>query len=254
MERELPIYEIMGTEFLIDIEKNELRQLDNPENTISFNTMREWAKNYEFRYNPITKNLPAIGNAQLGIEVAIPQKVYLDPEGMSLKYQIPVAELKGKTDFEAMNDKLQLEKRLNGELPIINIAGSDYRVLVEERKLIQAEMPFQAIDLSKLQVAEDNESYIAYYQTPLKKVVDIQPGIMQLPKDVVGIHIPYELKLDPVGFARQHGLDEMAVLSFYPLQRELKAKVVSLAETELPYLVERNREQLKQNRGLRPGM
>lgn len=253
MERQLPTYTIEGTEFVVDVVKNELRQEDDPGNRISFDDLQEDGRHYVLRYEPFIKNLPDefIRYGRYLVDVIVPQKVYLDPEGMAILYNVPVAQLRGKTDNDLLSNEELLQKRYPDGAPVIYLAGNAYEILVERRLLLLTENPAHTIDLSKLAVADDNEHYLGYYHTPDKRMVAIDPGLTSLPLNVVAVNIPVEYRLDPAGFARWKGLEQETVLRDFPQEKELKAKVMPLWDTDLPALVQRNKAQLKQQRGLR---
>src|ERR1700761_4504127 len=107
MERELPIYNIHGTEFIVDIENNELRQKGKEDNFISFLDMTDKGTHYSFYYDKDRKEM-SIGNKadHEGIILTdIPPMARLDPEAMSKKYGVPVDEVKNMKDFDIIVDK-----------------------------------------------------------------------------------------------------------------------------------------------------
>ncbi|HEX7691382.1 MAG TPA: hypothetical protein VF408_03275 [Sediminibacterium sp.] len=55
MERELPVIEICGTRFLVDVVKEELRQKDNPRNTIAFYEMMQNDRGFVLCYDRASK-------------------------------------------------------------------------------------------------------------------------------------------------------------------------------------------------------
>lgn len=242
MERILPSFEIEGTEFIVDVSKKELRQLDNPDNTISFDDMKDNVTHYTINYSRVEKNFPAPfqQGSQDVVEIDIPQMVQLDPIGMAQKHGITIEELQNKNDFDVIVDQKLLSVRLSGMLPKINIAGHNFIVDLRLSEL-RPENDFSTkIDLRNLDVSNDGEKFICFYEPSSKKVVEIDSTITELPKGVVMLEIPDEMKLDPVAVARQFGVDEKSFLRKYPLQMQLDAKVVPLSETGLPAFVKKN--------------
>ncbi len=57
-ERKLPTLSIEGTIFIVDVQKEEIRQQDNAENSIGFNEMSYSKDGYRFDYNKELKNIP----------------------------------------------------------------------------------------------------------------------------------------------------------------------------------------------------
>ena len=95
MERKLPIAEIAGTSFYVDVIGEELRQADNGGNRISFNELTENKGGYSFIYDPHTKNVPQSSpdteNKSGGlVKVTLPALMELDPAGLAEKYGIPI--------------------------------------------------------------------------------------------------------------------------------------------------------------------
>ncbi len=103
MKRELPVYTIEGTDFIVDVEKLQLYEKADPENRISVFDMKDVGDGYVFDYSLKAKNLPElfIDNQDITV-VKIPELVKLDPAGMAKKYGLGVEEIKGRTDFDLM--------------------------------------------------------------------------------------------------------------------------------------------------------
>ena len=98
MERKLPIAEIAGTSFYVDVLREELRQTDKSENRISFNELAETGEGYSFNYDIRTKNIPqrdadVESDREYLVKVTLPALMELDPEGIAEKYGIPIEAL-----------------------------------------------------------------------------------------------------------------------------------------------------------------
>ncbi|WP_423147799.1 hypothetical protein [Rubrolithibacter danxiaensis] len=249
MKRQLPIHIIEGTEFIVDVQQGQLRQADKPENVILFEDMQYKESHYTFRYDLSTKNIPFSFTAdpKNAREVQVPQMVTLDPAGMAEKYSIPVLSLKDKTDFDIIVDKKLLQERLNGKLPMINIAGHDFIVDFRLKELRPKDDFSTSIRLHDLHYVIEQEKYLAYYHPASHQVIDIDPArIKEVPRGVVLIEIPFERKLDPVAAAREYGMDYKDMLVKYPILKNLQANVIPIEQTNLPKLVKTNREREKQ--------
>ena len=92
---------------------------------------------------------------------------------------------------------MDLKQRIGGKLPEIDIAGTMFFVEVRLRELRSDFRLMKRINLDKLETGPDGESYRFAYDTNLKEQVNIDPGIMEWPKEVVIVEIPGDLKLDP---------------------------------------------------------
>jgi hypothetical protein len=254
MERQLPTYNIHGTEFIVDIENNELRQKGKEDNFISFLDMADKGTHYSFYYDKDRKEM-SIGNKadNAGIVLTdIPPMARLDPEAMSKKYGVPVDAVKNMKDFDIIVDKELFEKRMQGQLPIVKVAGHDFYVdlrMGQLRAHVPENEPFlgRALNLNQLHVSDDGEKFLGFYHIPSKSQFHVDSEIKKLPKDVVLLEIPNELYLDPIGVARQYGMDASAFVRKYPIQKTLEAKVIPLSETELPRIVKENQQKSKLN-------
>ena len=241
------IFEIEGTSFEVDIDKQVLRQTNDQTNEISFiNDMTDLGGHYLLRYDKVTKRPEPERYDQHIENVAIPSLIQLDPEGMSEKYGIPIDQLAGKTDFEVIVDQNALALRQNGILPQIDLAGEKFTVDLRLHELRNSQYFFPVISLKSFELTNDGWHYEAYYHPVMKQVVDLDPKLLEFPEGVIKLKIPNEIGLDPVATARQYGMEERDMLRRYPIQKDLKAEVIPLSETHIPALIRQNKEGLQQ--------
>jgi hypothetical protein len=246
--RPVPIFTIEGTSFVVDINKQVLRQTNDQENEISFiNHMQDHGTFYRLLYDQDEKRAAEDLFDQNRVKVIdIPQLTELDPEGMALKYQIPPEQLRGKSDFDVMVDQDALLRRQQGILPQIDIAGEAFTIDLRLQELRNTQYFFPVISLKSFALIDDGSGYEAFYHPVIKQIVEIDPKLTEFPEGVIKIQIPNELGLDPVATARKYGIEEREVLRRYPIHKALKAAVIPLSETNIPGLIQRNREQLRQ--------
>ncbi|MDN5287462.1 MAG: hypothetical protein JWR38_3736 [Mucilaginibacter sp.] len=245
----LPIFTIKERDFLVDINQQVLREVERPANEISFvDDMKDLGTHYVLCYD-VERGVKYreadqhYSSSETWINV--PLMIELDPEGMAAKYGLTTDQLKGKTDFEVIVDQDALEQRLAGVLPRIHIAGEVFIIDLRLHELRHAKNFHLVLSLKSFDLTPDRWKYEAYYHPYIKQVVEIDPKLTELPDSVVRIRLPNEVGLDPVGTARRYGMEESALLRRYPIQKELKAEIISLSETDLPALIQRNREQLR---------
>ena len=98
MKRQLPCVTIEGTEFCVDVMREELFEKANQKNRISFNVFSQEGNGYTFLYDRTRKNVPENGETIEKLEesfvwVTLPALMELDPEGIALKYDIPLSVL-----------------------------------------------------------------------------------------------------------------------------------------------------------------
>ncbi|QRY55576.1 hypothetical protein [Sphingobacterium siyangense] len=239
MERELPVITIEETDFMVDVHNITLKEQGNEDNTISIFHMRELKRGYEFIYDKLTKSMSlwtAVDENR--VVVAIPEMVDLDPIGMSLKYGVPVEELQTKNDFELMVDQEALRRRLDGELPIIEIEGHSFIVdLANNRLAPSRDTGAPGISFAAIEACYDDEkeAYIITFNTKegAYQPVDFEK-INVLPEDIVAVSIPFELQLDPIGFNQKYGSEEFQFLKEYNVALQIKAQEVSWQKFGLP--------------------
>ncbi len=150
-----------------------------------------------------------------------------------------------KTMKKTYTEESLLDRRLAGELPRIDIAGYPFIIDWRLKELRPVDDFSSRIDLRNMAMDAEGINYLCFYHIPSKTVLHLSDTITELPKDTVMLEIPYELKLDPVGVAREYGAEDTFMLNSYPIQKDLMAKVVPLEETGLPDIVRRNNEQQK---------
>jgi len=247
-QRNPVIFEIEGTAFEVDIDKQVLRQTNDQTNEISFiQDMQDQGAFYQLHYDR-EKHRAAYGHFdQNRVKVIkVPQMTDLDREGMSIKYGLPPEQVTGKSDFDLIVDQDLLDQRMNGILPQIDLAGENFTIDLRLHELRNSRYFFPVISLKSFELTNDGWHYEAYYHPILKQVVELDPKLLEFPEGVIKLKIPNEIGLDPVAAARQYGMDERNLLRRYPIQQELKAEVIPLSETHIPALIRQNREALQQ--------
>lgn len=235
MEKELPIYQFGDIEFIVDVDKSELRDKANPTQVYSIFDMVDRGDGYSFEYYD-----QATGKT-IGID--IPPLVVLDPEGMALKYQI--ADIRGKDDFQVMVDQEALYRRIElGELPTVSIAGhlfyADARIDLLRPKDDYSTMGICFSDLDYC-YQEENNSYGFPYNPSTHQVHHLDyDNVLEYPKDLLFIEIPHERTLDPIGWDRRHGWDEIELLKKTGLKMHFEAKIIPWHKTGIDELIARN--------------
>ncbi len=245
-KRELPIQNIAGTDFVVDIMKFELREKGNEQNVISFKDMTDLGQGYLFEYNWKTKNIPRI-NEHFDLLVEIPEFVRLDPEGVAQKYGLTVEEVKTKTDFDLMVDQHAFDMRLNGgRLPTIDIAGHLFYVDIRMDKLrpkddfLSNGIVFADIDSY---FSEEKNAYIIPYNP---KTHEFQPpdyeNLTAFPKDLIAVQFSSQRDLDPIGWNRQGGWNIKDELKTIGVRGHFTATTIPWKETFLREIIKENLE------------
>ncbi len=251
MERELPTWNIAGTDFLVDVRKFELREKSNEKNIIFFKDMFEDDRGYFFAYNSRIKNIPKFfehGNLQ----VKIPEFVNLDPVGMAQKYGLTLEDIRTKTDLDLMVDQDALHRRIvMGQLPTITIAGHIFYVNARVDHLHPKD-DFKTMGICFSDIGhyfnEEKDVYTIPYNPKTHEFQEIAyDKIKEYPKDLIAVKFPHERVLDPVGWNRRYGFDETEDLKKIGLKLRFRAQTIPWHKTGIDEIIKEN---LK---GLKPG-
>jgi len=250
MDREFPIINIEGTDFVVDITKFELIEKSNPSNSIRFEDMRDVGDGYTFEYSHKDKNLPGLFNNE-STTVKIPEFVKIDPIGMAEKYGFKLEDIKGKTDFEVMVDQKAFDARVNkGMLPTIDIAGHTFYVDIRMDMLrpkddfLSKGIVFDEIDHY---FSEERNAYLIPYDPKTHEFRELDyDRLVEIPKDLIAVEFPFQRELDPVGWNRQGGWDIKEDLKHIGLKSHFIANTVSWAETYIKDVIKDNRQKLEE--------
>lgn len=245
MKRELPVYNIEGTDFIVDVAHLQLREKENPENIIRVFDMRDIGDGYVFDYNSKIKNLPVhLSEYHESTVVKIPELVKLDPVGMAKKYGYAEAEVQNKTDFDIIVDQQALGKRLMGHLTTIDIAGHLFYVDIPMDMLRpKDDVLSNGIVFSQIEhyYDDEREMYMIPYNPKTHEFQEIDhQSITSLPKDLIVISFPHESVLDPVGYNRKGGWDETDGLKEVNIRSHFKAEQVDWKETGIDETIKEN--------------
>ncbi|OSZ77197.1 hypothetical protein CAP36_12345 [Chitinophagaceae bacterium IBVUCB2] len=152
---------------------------------------------------------------------------------------------------------MDLQQRIGGKLPEIDIAGTMFFVDIRLHELRSDYQLMSRINLDNLESGANGDTYLFAFNTESKQLVNIDPKLTAWPDNVIIVEIPDEVKLDPYSFAREAGLDPLEFVKEHPIEKELKAKVIPLSETGFLEMMEKNKkakqEKLIQQRNEGPG-
>lgn len=255
-QRELPSIKIKGTEFLVDVNRLELREKADERNVIEFQYLDEARIGYQFRYSPKLKNIADIFEYG-SVKVHIPEFVVLDPVGMALKHNLSFEELKGKTDFDLMVDQKAFDMRVNkGVLPTVDIAGHMFYVDIRMDKLrpkddfLSNGIVFDDIDHH---LSYKTNSYVIPYNPRTREFQELDyDSILKFPKGLIAVEIPFKRVLDPIGCNRNGGWDLKYDLKHIGLQLHFDTKIIPWEKTFLAEAIQENIEKKKEHQKRNP--
>lgn len=145
------------------------------------------------------------------------------------------------------------DARLTGKLPHIDIAGTDFTVDWRLRELRETKNPLNSIRFNDMDLAEDGNAYVCFYDTK-KHTIEYPPAnITELPKNLKVLEIPSGLKLDPVAIAREVGKNINDFIADNPIEKNLSARLHPLSYSNLPELVKENRAEIDKAQNLNTG-
>ncbi|UZJ63944.1 hypothetical protein OKW96_16240 [Sphingobacterium sp. KU25419] len=111
--RELPLFQIGGTDFFVDIQRHQLREKDNPHNRITLGNVKEEYGFSFFYYDTLTKNRYNGGTAELPERVMLiimPPLKELDPIGLARKHGLRDNHYENSRDKRTAESLPQLRK------------------------------------------------------------------------------------------------------------------------------------------------
>lgn len=139
-----------------------------------------------------------------------------------------------------------------GMLPTIAIEGHIFFVDIRMNKLRpKDDFLSNGISFSDIEVYFNDLTgkYIFPYNPQKKEPGNIDYNtITAIPKDFVVVEIPSELKMDPIGWNRQHGYDLKDGLEAIDLQMTFKAKRAKWGDIYVPQKIKENLAQMKKSR------
>lgn len=250
MKRELPVINIQGTDFSVDIEKLHLREKSNENNFIPLGYMAEVLGGYEFEYGLESRNIRNIWTDEESVNIKIPELVELDPLGLSIRYNIPLEQLKGKSDFEILVDQKAFDLRVNkGMLPTIDIEGDIFYVVLDKGRLIAKDDPMsKGIPIPTFEQYDQilGENVFAYNpkNREIKEIDYLK--ITEIPKDLIAIRLPFSFSLDPIGWNLMNNRDARFGLKTSNFKMHFSSPKIPWEKTDLPDIVRENLEELRQ--------
>jgi len=244
--RLLPVIDIEGTPFFVDVKNETLRQVDNPHNTIRFSDMSYRRGGYAFDYDTESKNIPKQYIREYET-IYIANMTQLDPEGMAERYGLTVADVQLKADVDIMVDQKQLALRERGQLPVIEISGHPFYVDLAMDSL----RPKDVFTTPGIRFSEIGDYYVdqfSSYRIPYNprthSVEDLDyDKIVAIPKGIIIVEIPLPQQLDPIAYARIHGFEKDQILMENGLKMHHRAKEIPWEDTHIKQLIIRNLKQ-----------
>lgn len=245
MESKHRVIYIDNSAYEVDLNNLELIPVVNPEKSIAISDIKDEGEYYSILLDralktPISGMIDTDKSTDDAIHVIIP-RVLFEENFWNDKAQINhLNKLSFAREWNILVPDEMLRQRLAGKLPVIDVGGNDFIIDWRLKELRAKDNPHIRIDLRNMEMDPSGENYGCLYDWKNRCVYPFDPEMTVLPENVTAMEIPYELKLDPVGVARQYGMSDVAMLSQYPIQEHLAVKVIPLKDTELAAIVMKN--------------
>jgi hypothetical protein len=274
MSGDIAIFQLKdGSRFYVDGIKRLLRDESDPKNIIRLEHTEDVGTGYLFLYDRKIRNIAgasAIKDINKFLVIQVPPLTRMNPMKMAELYGVDLNDVVGKTDkqfFKNLPDIRQAQKmmillhdqdlitaRIAGELPIAKVGDRDYVVKLKEKTLYSVQNPDKRIPYTGLIYSVNYGGYTCPYNVKTDSA-----GIEMLKdsnvEDLRVLVIPHELKLDPVGVAREFGFADTDLLHRFPIQKHLEVKIVPVPELMLKIFIKNGwikekRPQKRKGRGL----
>lgn len=133
-------------------------------------------------------------------------------------------------ELNSTEQETLLQRRLQGILPQIDIAGQNYIIDLRKEALRSVDEPYVRLSFEDMHYDELLGTYDFLFTPSTKNIIVPHPELRAIPADTVAVLIPEAAVLDPVGLVRQTRIDLKKFLSENPIQKTLKANVLELDE------------------------
>jgi len=140
--------------------------------------------------------------------------------------------------------EMTYEQRAQGVLPHIDIAGTDFTVDWRLRELRETAAPWNRIELQRAEMSPEGEAYYLLYDQDSHEEFVFDDEVAEVPEGVVFIKVPYEVRLDPYAVAIQYGIDPKEFVEKFPFEKNLRADVRPLSETNIAAMAAENRQRI----------
>ncbi|TYR37414.1 hypothetical protein FXV77_05265 [Sphingobacterium phlebotomi] len=243
MQGELPMYEIKGHPFIVEVEYGLLRSVHDNMNFIEFTDMSDEGTHYEIGFSRLFGIADIYGdNPSTAIE-KVPPMVELDPERVAKMYNLKVSDLP-KKDRDLRTSMEWYIRRKRGEQPTINIYGHTYFVNVNHWILEPKDLRNDLLRFRDLRADPTNTYYYGMLDTKTMSLIKYDDDLIkEIPQNAVMIKIPNEKILDPFMRLRSMGWeDHLEKIGKFPIRYNFEARVLPWRDTPIPQLIRQKKK------------
>lgn len=239
-----------GVPFTVDTVNNELQYGDRLHEPVSLNHLKDEGQFYSLLLNRSDNSLftgmlhAAEENADV-IRLVIP-KVVFEERFWDNDAQInSINKMSYERDWNILAVNQPLFDRLNGNYPLIDIAGSEFVIDLRHRELQKYKSWDVRIDLDELYKNKLGQ-YEGFYDLKTQQICSSSKAIEAGAQNVVGIIIPEDTKLDPFVSAPGQGAAAMKFIAGHPVSALLVATILPASEMKSAQEMMKNQQNAKQ--------
>lgn len=134
------------------------------------------------------------------------------------------------SDKKALAESESVKERLSGKLPHLDIAGIDFTIDLQNRRLVETDSPHNILEIDEEALNENENMSFFLYDRDKHKLIVGNPDIQSLPKEVCMLNLPYQGFLDPIALARETAMYATDFLLVYPYREHQTADIVEISE------------------------
>lgn len=133
-------------------------------------------------------------------------------------------------DKKALAESEPVKERLSGKLPHLDIAGTDFTIDWQNKRLIKTDSPDNILEIGEDALKKNGNELFFLYDRNTHKLINGNPAIHSLPQEACMLDLPYQGYLDPVALARETDMYDTDFLLVYPYHKHQVAGIVEISE------------------------
>ncbi|PAW95082.1 hypothetical protein CKK33_16905 [Mucilaginibacter sp. MD40] len=133
------------------------------------------------------------------------------------------------SDKKVLAASQAVKERIAGKLPHIDIAGTDFTIDLENKRLVETGSD-NFLEIGPEALKKNGNGICFIYDRDSRKLINGSNAIQTLPSVACVIELPYEGDLDPVAFARASELYDTDFLLVYPYREHQVCGITAISE------------------------
>ena len=246
MRQQIPRVVLDGTMFNVDYPQKQFVQASDAVNTIPFSALKEQSGNLILHYDIYNKcdaEDQKSNRYDPKKSILIPKELLnsadllLDREGYCKQHN--QQSYQHKQHLLLIDD--QIDNRLSGALPVIEIAGHPFYVDLRMQAIRPKDDFMQILNFRDMYLYKEDGSQF-FYRPENHELVKLNDDIItEYPPGIVAVHLPPAKVMDPIGYARLNFQEETSLLPKYPQRQYRIADVKPLTRTWIASAIKCNK-------------